>query len=243
MRVVPSPFKSHVQMPDIKVLYVEDEPNLGTIVSETLEQKGFLVTLVTDGAMVMDMLLRSTPDIVVLDVMLPHVDGFTIGKRIRTLYPGLPIIFLTAKTQTKDVLEGFQSGGTDYIRKPFSMEELVVRIHNQLALQTPNTAAHTGIPIGRFMYFPKKLLLQLDQQQWQLSSREAEVLDVFSKHINTTIDRKHLLMEVWGDDSFFHSRNLDVYIRKLREYFSTDASVHIITLKGKGYQFVVEPGV
>lgn len=243
MRVVPSPFKSHVQMPDIKVLYVEDEPNLGTIVSETLEQKGFLVTLVTDGAMVMDKLLRSTPDIVVLDVMLPHVDGFTIGKRIRTLYPGLPIIFLTAKTQTKDVLEGFQSGGTDYIRKPFSMEELVVRIHNQLALQTPNTAAHTGIPIGRFMYFPKKLLLQLDQQQWQLSSREAEVLDVFSKHINTTIDRKHLLMEVWGDDSFFHSRNLDVYIRKLREYFSADTSVHIITLKGKGYQFVVEPGV
>lgn len=222
------------------ILYVEDELNLGTIVSETLEQKGFRITLVKDGGLVMPELNKTQPDIIVLDVMLPNIDGFSLGKKIKEKFPLIPIIFLTAKTQTKDVLEGFQSGGTDYIRKPFSIEELVARIHNQLALQSTPASAEGVIQMGSFHYYPKKLLLQMGDQSWQLSSREAEVLDVFSRNINTTIDRKSLLLEVWGDDSFFHSRNLDVYIRKLREYFSADARIHIITLKGKGYQFVID---
>ena len=110
-------------MRKVHILYVEDELNLGTIVSETLEQKGFAVTLVKDGAQVLPAIAKQVPELIVLDVMLPNVDGFTIGKKIKELYPQLPIIFLTAKTQTKDVVEGFQSGGTDYMRKPFSVEE------------------------------------------------------------------------------------------------------------------------
>jgi DNA-binding response OmpR family regulator len=227
-------------MRKVHILYVEDELNLGTIVSETLEQKGFAVTLVKDGAQVLPAIAKQVPELIVLDVMLPNVDGFTIGKKIKELYPQLPIIFLTAKTQTKDVVEGFQSGGTDYMRKPFSVEELIARIHNQLALQALPVSSEGVIKMGSFNYYPKKLLLQQGEQQWQLSSREAEILDVFSRYINTTIDRKQLLLEVWGDDSFFHSRNLDVYIRKLREYFQADAHIHIITLKGKGYQFVID---
>lgn len=227
-------------MRKVHILYVEDELNLGTIVSETLEQKGFAVTLVKDGAQVLPAIAKQVPELIVLDVMLPNVDGFTIGKKIKELYPQLPIIFLTAKTQTKDVVEGFQSGGTDYMRKPFSVEELIARIHNQLALQALPVSSEGVIKMGSFNYYPKKLLLQQGEQQWQLSSREAEILNVFSRYINTTIDRKQLLLEVWGDDSFFHSRNLDVYIRKLREYFQADAHIHIITLKGKGYQFVID---
>jgi DNA-binding response OmpR family regulator len=180
------------------------------------------------------------PDIIVLDVMLPGVDGFTIGRSIRLQNPDMPIIFLTAKTQTKDVVEGFQSGGSDYMRKPFSVEELIIRMHNQLRMRKVQEQASDYVRIGKFVYHPKKLLLEDGQQRWQLSSREAEVLDVFSRYINQTIDRKSLLLEVWGDDSFFHSRNLDVYIRKLRDLFGTDNGVQIITLKGKGYQFVVE---
>ena len=217
-------------MATIKILYVEDEANLGTIVSETLEQKGFDVRLIADGNLVLQACLTFKPDIAVLDVMLPGVDGFTIGKNLRLQFPDLPIIFLTAKTQTKDVVEGFQSGGTDYMRKPFSVEELIIRIQNQLRLRNVQQVASEIIRIGKFIYHPKKLLLENGENRWQLSSREAEVLDVFSRYINRTIDRKTLLLEVWGDDSFFHSRNLDVYIRKLRDYFGSTNGVQIITL-------------
>lgn len=227
-------------MHKIKILYVEDEPNLGTIVSETLEQKGFEVILIKDGAKVMEQFNYFQPDICVLDVMLPHVNGFELGKEIRKKYNQLPVIFLTAKTQSQDVVEGFASGGTDYIRKPFSVDELVARIHNQLHLQQQHNIVTDEILIGDFKFLPKKYELHSGKTIIKLSNREAEVLTIFTKHINQTIDRKHLLMEVWGDDSFFHSRNLDVYISKLREYFSSDNKIRIITLKGKGYQFVVE---
>ena len=223
-----------------KILYVEDEPNLGTIVCDTLEQKGFDVLLIKDGAKVMDSFAKFTPDICVLDVMLPNVDGFELGKLIITKYPRLPIIFLTAKTQTQDVLQGFNSGATDYIRKPFSIEELIVRINNQLHLNKIAGNLGDTITIGKFIFHANKYELQHGETLYKLSNREAEVLQVFARNINKITDRKQLLLEVWGDDSFFHSRNLDVYIRKLREYFGNQNGVEIITLKGKGYQFVVE---
>lgn len=226
-------------MSKIKILYVEDELNLGTIVSDTLMQKGYEVLLVNDGAKVMQTFSKFTPDICVLDVMLPHVDGFELGKNIASRYPTLPIIYLTAKTQTQDVLQGFSSGANDYIRKPFSIEELVVRIQNQLHLVKQNANADKAIPIGPFTFHTTKYELHEGNVVHRLSNREAEVLQVFCRNINTVTDRKNLLLEVWGDDSFFHSRNLDVYIRKLREYFGNNKGVTIITLKGKGYQFVV----
>ena len=225
-----------------KILYVEDEPNLGRIVSETLIEKGFEVLLIKDGGKVLESFKTFTPDICILDVMLPHMDGFEVGKEIRSRFEKLPIVFLTAKTQTTDVVKGFSSGGTDYIRKPFSIEELIARINNQLSLlnrQRLNGTDETII-LGKFRFFPLKSELHSPSGIIKLSNREAQVLQILSDHINRALERKVLLLQVWGDDSFFHSRNLDVYIRKLREYFNEDPGVQIITLKGTGYRFVVE---
>jgi DNA-binding response OmpR family regulator len=174
--------------------------------------------------------------------MLPHLNGYELGKEIRTRFEKLPIIFLTAKTQTEDVVKGFSSGGTDYLRKPFSMEELVVRINNQMQLASNENLNDDAeeILLSRFRFLPKKFELHSPSSVIKLSNREAEVLKIFSQHINRVIDRRTLLLQVWGDDSFFHSRNLDVYIRKLREYFAQDNGIEIITLKGKGYHFTVE---
>ncbi len=226
----------------IKLLYVEDEVNLGRIVSETLLQHGFDVLLVKDGAKVMDCCATFLPDICVLDVMLPNIDGYELGKRIRDKHSQLPIIFLTAKTQTNDVVQGFAAGGTDYMRKPFSMGELLARIHNQLRLAggQPVADGQEEIRLNTFTFYPKKLELHSSNSVIKLSSRETEILLLLASHMNRPIDRKMLLLRVWGDDSFFHSRNLDVYIRKLRGYFQSDSGIEIITLKGKGYQFMVE---
>ncbi len=181
------------------------------------------------------------PDICVLDVMLPNKDGFTLGKEIRQLDEQIPIIFLTARNQTADVVEGFGSGGNDYMRKPFSMEELIVRIHNLLQLakgQPPASHSEGEIQLGRYSFFPKKQILQIGPHDRQLSHRESQLLFLLARQTNTAVERKHILQEIWGNDSFFNSRNLDVYIKKLRDYLSDDESVRIITLKGVGYRLV-----
>lgn len=227
-----------------RILYVEDEENLAMIVGETMTLKGFTVRHEKDGRQVMKNIEDFAPDICVLDVMLPNVDGFSLGKLIRKIYPRLPVIFLTAKGQTKDVLEGFASGGTDYIKKPFSIEELMARINSQMRLahqyQDDELSAKQPVTLGSFTYYPHKMALCYDKQTIQLSNRETEILNVFCTHINEAIDRRELMQQVWEDDSYFISRNLDVYIRKLRSYFAEGTGVSIITLKGKGYLFVVE---
>ncbi|MEZ5014761.1 MAG: response regulator transcription factor [Chitinophagales bacterium] len=224
-----------------RILYVEDEVNLGTIVSETLRKKGYAVCLVKDGAHVLQEMRRFQADLCVLDVMLPHVDGFSIGKELRSVYPALPIIFLTAKTQAEDVVKGFGSGGTDYMRKPFSMEELAARIENQLNLnKTKQAETDEKITLGKYTFSALHSSLEYEGKITQLSHRETEILLVLSRNVNQIVDRRMLLMEVWGDDSYFHSRNLDVYMRKLRSYFAEDPQIEILTLKGKGYRFITE---
>lgn len=227
-----------------RILYVEDEPFLARIVKETLEMKDYEIVHNKDGARILEAIQAFNPDICVLDVMLPNIDGFTLGSMIRNVYPRLPILFLTAKSQTEDVLRGFSSGGTDYLKKPFSMEELMVRIDNQLrllhAVQTSVSATDDVILLGDYEFIPGKYELKNGSRPAiKLSSRECEVLLYLCKHKNQVSDRRQLLHAVWGDDSFFNSRNLDVYIRKLREYLSIDPRLEIITLKGKGYHFSV----
>jgi DNA-binding response OmpR family regulator len=226
-----------------KVLYVEDEPFLGKIVKETIEGEDFEVKLVADGALVMNAFNSYNPDICVLDVMLPNVDGFTLGTQIREKFPKLPIIFVTAKIETEDLIKGFDSGGTDYIKKPFSMKELIVRINNQFDLhqarEKTNVVKKEKIELGQFLFLQDKYELIFKENIIKLTSRESEVLTVLSSNRNQTIDRKTLLMDVWGDDSYYNSRTLDVYIRKLRSYFADDPRIEILTLKGKGYHFIV----
>jgi DNA-binding response OmpR family regulator len=223
----------------VKILYVEDEVFLGKIVSESLEQRGYQIKWVTDGADVMQSLTSAKPDICILDVMLPHINGFDLGSQIRKLHPALPIIYLTAKDQTEDVLKGFASGGNDYIRKPFSIEELIVRIENLMKGQPTAGLSDAPTQLGDLQFSPRKMELITPTESIRLSHRESELLKILVEHQNLPIERKVILKQLWGDDSFFNSRNLDVYITKLRKHLKADPRIESITLKGVGYQFIV----
>jgi len=224
-----------------KVLYVEDELFLGKIVKESLESRGFDVLMEGDGAKATGLFKKSKPDICVLDVMLPNKDGFTIADEIRELDENVPIIFLTAKTQTDDVVKGFTIGGNDYIRKPFSMEELIVRIQNALRNKTGGDQKISGdnVTIGKYNFQINRQLLSSGKEDRKLSFRESELLKLLYENREKIIDRKDILNLLWGNDSFFNSRNLDVYITKLRSYLKEDPALEIITIKGIGYRFVV----
>ncbi len=225
-----------------KVLYVEDEPFLGRIVKESLESRNFEVHMVSDGKLATSVFYKTNPDICVLDIMLPSKDGYSIAKEIRSTHARLPIIFVTAKTQTNDVLKGFESGGNDYLRKPFSMEELIVRINNLLQLsKTKNNAPQENIAIGKLIFSPSKYELHFENKVKKLSNREASLLALLAENINQVTERKEILKRLWGDDSFFNSRNLDVYITKLRDYLKDDPGIEIITIKGVGYHFSITP--
>lgn len=229
-----------------KILYIEDEEHLASIVKETLEIKGYKVLHQKGGTRVLELIMSFQPDVCVLDIMLPYIDGYSISKTIRKAYPKLPIIFLTAKSQTQDIIEGFSSGGTDYIKKPFSLEELMVRIDNQISLlhqSATETKAQKCMPrefkLGQFKYAPHLMKLIGPKETIKLSNRETEILNIFCMSPNKPIDRREMMKMIWGDDSYFISRNLDVYIRRLRSYFANESNVEIITLKGKGYNFSV----
>ena len=224
----------------VKVLYVEDELFLGKIVRETLESRGYEVYMEGDGAKVTELFKKTKPDICLLDIMLPNKDGFEIADEIRELDKEVPIIFLTAKVQTVDVVKGFNVGGNDYIRKPFSMEELIVRIQN--LLKNKPGAQLKGTPesvnIGNYHFQLNRQVLSNGKEEKKLSYREAELLKLLYENRDKIIDRKDILNLLWGNDSFFNSRNLDVYITKLRGYIKDDPKLEIITIKGIGYRFV-----
>jgi len=228
-------------MSKTKVFYVEDELFLARIVKESLESREFDVIMETDGGKALDLFKRSQPDICVLDVMLPNKDGFEIADEIREINENIPIIFLTAKTQTEDVVRGFTLGGNDFIRKPFSMEELIVRIQNLLRLRSDGSKKLNteSVKMGKYNFQINRQVLSNDKDQRKLSFRESELLKLLYEGRDKVIDRKDILNLLWGNDSFFNSRNLDVYITKLRSYLKDDPSLEIITIKGIGYRFVV----
>lgn len=225
----------------VKVLYVEDELFLGKIVKETLELRGFEVVMESDGADVMKAFEAQQPDICILDVMLPNRSGFELAADIRKLNDDVPIIFLTAKTQTEDVVQGFKIGANDYIRKPFSIEELIVRIENALRIRKEDAVTISGdaISIGKYQFHLNKQVLVFGKEERKLSYRESELLKYLYQKRDQVIDRRDLLNHIWGNDSFFNSRNLDVYITKIRGYLKEDPSLEIITIKGVGYRFVL----
>lgn len=225
----------------VKVLYVEDELFLGKIVKETLELRGFEVVMESDGADVMKAFEAAQPDICILDVMLPNRSGFELAEDIRKVNDDVPIIFLTAKTQTEDVVQGFKIGANDYIRKPFSIEELIVRIENALRIRKEDAVTINGdtISIGKYQFHLNKQVLQIGKEERKLSYRESELLKYLYQKRDQVIDRRDLLNHIWGNDSFFNSRNLDVYITKIRGYLKEDPSLEIITIKGVGYRFVL----
>lgn len=229
-------------MQKTRILYVEDEPALGKIVSETLTRQGYDVHWEKDGAKVLSYFENETPDICILDIMLPNTDGYSLCRTIRGLFHDLPVIFLTAKTDTSHAVAGFESGGTDYVRKPFSIEELIARIENQISLRKGrliNGNLTENLKIGKYTLSLSRYELNSVTGVTKLSNRDTQLLRMLYANRNSVTSRKDLLMSVWGDDSYFNSRTLDVYIKKLRNYFDGDPSVQIITLKGSGYIFLV----
>ncbi|MFZ5941124.1 MAG: response regulator transcription factor [Bacteroidota bacterium] len=222
-----------------KLFYVEDEPNLGKIVSETLEKQGFEVCWETDGSRVPGRFASFGPDLCVLDIMLPGIDGYTLCRQLHSRYPSVPVIFLTARTGTEDLVKGFEAGGSDYVKKPFSMEELIARIRNQLRLRNgfrpEPDAIPEEIPLGKFLFRPGLYELVSPTTTHRLSEKEMQILSLLLQHRNRLTDRRQMLLTVWGDDSYFNTRNLDVYIKKIRNILREDSRLEIQTIKGMGH--------
>lgn len=220
------------------ILLAEDEPALGQIIKESLETRNFEVLLCKDGEVAYEVYRKESPELLVLDVMMPRKDGFTLAKDIRAIDDAIPIIFLTAKSQTQDVVEGFSIGGNDYLKKPFSMEELIVRINNLLN-RTKLQQSSSLLQIGHYKFnFPKQLLQFKESDEVQLTHREAHLLYHLAKHRNQVLDRSLILNKLWGNDDFFNARSMDVFITKLRKKLSEDDSIQIINVRGFGYKLI-----
>lgn len=221
-----------------KILLAEDEPALGMIVKESLETKGFQVTHCLDGVTALNKFKNNDIDALVLDVMMPKKDGFTLAKEIREINSQVPIIFLTAKSQTKDVVEGFESGGNDYLKKPFSIEELIVRI-NSLLQRKKLQISSSEIVIGDYTFQFKKQTLQFKEEiPISLTHREAHLLYHLNNNKNEVLDRSLILNKLWNNDDFFSARSMDVFISKLRKKLKQDEHIQIINVRGFGYKLV-----
>ena len=223
----------------IKLILAEDEIALGQIIKESLETRDFDVILCENGEKAFEKYKSEQPEILVLDVMMPKKDGFTLAKEIRAIDDTIPIIFLTAKSQTEDVVEGFSIGGNDYLKKPFSMEELIVRIHNLLNRTKIQKTADI-LSIGEYQFnFPKQILSYKEESPLQLTHREAHLLFHLIKNQNQVLDRSLILNKLWGTDDFFSARSMDVFISKLRKKLNKDDSIQIINVRGFGYKLTV----
>lgn len=219
------------------ILLAEDEPALGQIIKESLETRDFNVLLCENGNIAMDVYHKASPQILVLDVMMPKKDGFTLAKEIRAIDDSIPIIFLTAKSQTKDVVEGFNIGGNDYLKKPFSMEELIVRINNLLQ-RTKVQETSEILKIGNYSFdFPKQIL-HFEGNEQQLTHRESHLLFHLVQNKNKVLNRSLILNKLWGTDDFFTARSMDVFITKLRKKLKKDEGIQIINVRGFGYKLV-----
>ena len=225
----------------IKVLLAEDDPNLGMLLREYLQTKNYDTEWADNGEIAYNMFLNNPFDICLLDVMMPKKDGFTLAKEIREINSDIPIIFLTAKAMKEDVLEGFKLGADDYMTKPFSMEELLMRIEailrrssNVKIGEEPET-----YKLGKLIFNVKKQTLISDTEEVKLTTKEAELLKLLCENSNKVLERNYALKVIWADDNYFNARSMDVYITKLRKHLKIDPSVEIINVHGKGYKLTV----
>jgi len=224
-----------------KLLLAEDDENLGLLLKEYLVAKGFEADLYPDGEAAYKGFMKDHYDICILDVMMPKKDGFTLAKDIRIVNADIPIIFLTAKNMKDDVLEGFKLGGDDYITKPFSMEELIMRIEAILrrTSQEGQGSAQQVYTLGKFTFDTRKQTLSEGDEAVKLTTKESELLKLLCQNANKVLERNYALKSIWIDDNYFNARSMDVYITKLRKHLKDEPSVEIINVHGKGYKLIV----
>jgi DNA-binding response OmpR family regulator len=225
-----------------KILLVEDDPSLGFVVKDNLTHKGYELTLCVNGEEGQAAFEAGHFDLCVLDVMMPKKDGFSLAKSIREKNSSVPILFITAKSMLEDKIEGFTSGGDDYIVKPFSMEELCLRIEVFLRRSTPQPASpEASFSLGDFHFDCKNLTLQNPSGSKTLTQKEADVLKLLCLNKDRVMKREEILKSVWGDDDYFMGRSLDVFISKLRKYLKEDPNVEIVNYHGVGFRLETTP--
>lgn len=223
----------------MRILLCEDDENLGMLLREYLQAKGFSSDLCPDGEAGYKAFLKDKYDICVLDVMMPKMDGLTLAQEIRNVNSEVPIIFLTAKALKDDIVEGFKIGADDYITKPFSMEELVLRIEAVLRrVKGKKGKEVTNYKIGKFNFDTQKQTLTLGDKVTKLTTKESELLSLLCAHVNEILERNYALKTIWIDDNYFNARSMDVYITKLRKHLKDDPDIEIINIHGKGYKLI-----
>lgn len=227
-------------MDTIRVLLVEDEQTLGMIVKDTLTDEGFEIELAQNGVEGLRLFFECRPDILVADVMMPELDGFEMVDKIRQTDKTTPILFLTARSAIKDVIEGFELGANDYLKKPFNMQELIVRIKALVGrIQTKmNQSSNTVFAIGAYHFKAVSQVLSYADHQEELSHRESEILKRLCQNKNEVVETNSILLDLWGDDSFFNTKSLHVFITKLRHKLSKDENLRIVNVRGVGYKLI-----
>jgi DNA-binding response OmpR family regulator len=227
-------------MNNIRIMLAEDDENLGILLRNYLNAKNYETVLFTDGKLALEAFPGGSFGLCLLDIMMPEIDGLTLAREIRTINPGIPVIFLTAKSQKEDVIDGFKSGADDYMTKPFSMEELLYRI--EAILRRTSTPAvkkkEENYTIGTYSFDPLNQMLIFEEKSIKLTTKESELLELLCTHGNEILERNFALKTIWIDDNYFNARSMDVYITRLRKYLRKDPSVKILNIHGKGYKLI-----
>jgi two-component system OmpR family response regulator len=224
-----------------KLLLAEDDENLGLLLSNFLKAKGFDTNLARNGKLALEAFNSGSYDFVILDVMMPEMDGFSVAKEIRSVDQNVPILFLTAKALKEDKLEGFSLGADDYLTKPFSMEELLARVNAILKrVKTDDDSSASDFKIGLFDFDADRRILSLGDNETKLTTKENHLLKLLAKNKNSVLDRQAALRAIWGDDNYFNGRSMDVYIAKLRKMLKEDESIEIMNVHGKGFKLIVD---
>jgi len=229
---------------EYKILLVEDDEALRFIVKDNLEQYNYAVEVAENGEIALELFDKNNFDLILLDVMLPKIDGFQVAKTIRKTNEQIPIIFLTARSMTEDRIIGLTLGGDDYIPKPFSMEELLLKIRifikRSNSQHVSNSVVSKSMTIGNFDFFPDDLTLSINGNARTLTLKEAELIRYFATNSNKILSRNEILQNIWGSDDYFLGRSLDVFISRLRKYFKDDPNIKITNLHGIGFRFTVK---
>jgi DNA-binding response OmpR family regulator len=224
-----------------KVLLVEDDHNLGTLLMDYLNAKGFVTSLAINGKQGFEKFISGNFDICILDVMMPLKDGFTLAEEIRQTDKNIPIIFVTAKSMKEDRLMGFNKGADDFLSKPFSMEELLLRIKAILRRTNPETPpllVYEPVKIGSYIFDHHHQTLEHNGEKQRLTTKESDLLNLLTINKNDVMDRNYALNKIWGSDNYFNARSMDVYIAKLRKYLIADTNVEIVNVHGKGFKLL-----